>query len=316
MINVYKSTADTLVSVPIENLDHGCWINLISPSAEEIALISKLTGIMPDFLTAALDDEERSRIEIEEDQMLILIDIPMLRNNQDYDTLPLAIVATNSYIITICLTLNAVMSDFTAQTARNFNTFKKTRFLFQILYKSAILYIRYIRNINRRVDELERHLRKSMDNDELYKLLDLEKSLTYFSTSLRANFNVTERLLRLRSSNQVQHLIKMYEEDEDLLEDVIIEYRQAIEMVEIYSHILNGMLDVFASIISNNLNLVMRFLASVTIILAIPTMLSSFWGMNVPVPFSGMENGFWIIFCISFTLTIGGAYLLWRKRML
>ncbi len=316
MITVYKSTTGDLSVVPIESLELGCWINMVAPSAEEIALVTKLTGIMPDFLTAPLDDEERSRIEIEEDQMLVLIDVPILRNNQDYDTLPLAIIATGNYIVTVCLTVNAVLADFAAHTARSFNTYKKTRFLFQILYKSAVLYIRYIRNINRRTDELERHLRKSMDNDELYKLLDLEKSLTYFSTSLRANFNVTERLLRLRSANQVQHLIKMYEEDEDLLEDVIIEYRQAIEMVEIYTHILTGMLDVFASIISNNLNLVMRFLASVTIILAIPTMLSSFWGMNVPVPFADSEYGFVIVFIMAFLFAGSGTYFLWKKRML
>lgn len=316
MITVYKSVAGGLLTVPIENLDHGCWINMVSPSADELALIAEKTGITLDFLSSALDDEERSRIEIEENQMLILVDIPILKNNQDYDTLPLAIIATTDYIVTVCLTVNAVLADFTAHTARSFNTYKKTRFLFQILYKSALLYIRYIRNINRRTDELERHLRKSMDNDELYKLLDMEKSLTYFSTSLRANFNVTERLLRLRSANQVQHLIKMYEEDEDLLEDVIIEYRQAIEMVEIYSHILNGMLDVFASIISNNLNLVMRFLASVTIILAVPTMLSSFWGMNVPVPFTDYEHGFLIVVLLAFVLAGSGTYFLWKKRML
>lgn len=133
-----------------------------------------------------------------------------------------------------------------------FSTFKKTRFLFQILYKSATLYLKYIRIIIRRTDELEIHLRQSMENSELFNLLDLQKSLTYFSTSLRSNSIVLERLLRLRNATQSQHLIKVYEEDEDLLDDVIIEYKQAVEMVEMYSHILNSMMEVFASIISNN----------------------------------------------------------------
>ncbi|WP_019880462.1 magnesium transporter CorA family protein [Succinispira mobilis] len=315
MINLYKSSEDTICELAFDEIDKGCWVELINPSSDELALITEKTGVYLDFLTAALDDEERSRIEVEQDQLLILIDIPLLRSNKDYDTLPLGIIITTDYIITVCLEVNAVLADFSTHNARSFCTFKKTRFLFQILYKSALLYLKYIRNINRRTDELEQHLRKSMDNDELFKLLDLEKSLTYFSASLRSNFNVTEKLLRLRSTNQVQHLIKMYEEDEDLLEDVIIEYRQAIEMVEMYSHILNGMLEIFASIISNNLNLVMRLLASITIILAVPTMLSSFWGMNVPVPLSENPLGFLWVVGLAITLTSACAFWLWKKRM-
>lgn len=314
MLNIYKTTTYGIEEV--DKIERGCWVDLINPSSEEMEEITALTGVTLDFLSAALDDEERSRIEIEKEQLLILIDIPILRSNKDYDTLPLAIIITEEIIITVCLEANAVLATFSASKAKNCSTLKRTRFLFQILYKSATLYLRYIRNINRRTDELERHLRKSMENNELFKLLDLEKSLTYFSASLRSNHNVTEKLLRLRSTNQVQHLIKMYEEDEDLLEDVIIEYRQAIEMVEMYSHILNGMLEIFASIISNNLNIVMRFLASITIILAVPTMISSFWGMNVPVPFTDHPWGFFVIALIAVLLTAASSYWLWRKRMM
>lgn len=154
-----------------------------------------------------------------------------------------------------------------------------------------------------------------MENSELFNLLDLQKSLTYFTTSLRSNYIVTEKLLRLRSTNQSGHLIKLYEEDEDLLEDVIIEYKQAIEMVEMYSHILNSMMEVFASIISNNLNLVMKFLASVTIILAIPTTIGGLWGMNVPVPMEGNEFGFVTITSIALLISVGTGYWLWKRRM-
>ena len=198
-----------------------------------------------------------------------------------------------------------------------FSTFKKTRFLFQILYKSATLYLKYIRIIIKRTDELEQHLRKSMENSELFNMLDLQKSLTYFTTSLRSNYIVTEKLLRLRSTNQSAHLIliKLYEEDEDLLEDVIIEYKQAIEMVEMYSHILNSMMEVFASIISNNLNLVMKFLASVTIILAIPTTIGGLWGMNVPVPLSDSPYGFLVIGGTSLLVAGVTGYWLWKRRM-
>ena len=315
MYKIYKSSVNGLDELTTEQLEKGIWIDVISPSVDELYEISALTGVQFDFLAAALDDEEKSRIEFESDQILILIDIPLLRSNNDYDTLPLGIIITANAIITVCLEVNAVLADFSSSNYRVFSTFKKTRFLFQILYKSATLYLKYIRNINRRTDELEQHLRKSMENASLFNLLDVQKSLTFFSASLRSNYIVTEKLLRLRSTNQLQHLIKMYEEDEDLLEDVIIEYKQAIEMVEMYSHILNGMMEVFASIINNNMNLVMRFLAGVTILLAIPTVLSGLWGMNVPVPLADNEYAFFILIGIAAVISSTFAYFLWKKRM-
>ena len=315
MLTIYKSGCDGINELELDQLEKGAWLELVNPSHEELETVASLTNVQLDFLTAALDEEERSRIEVEKTEILVLVDIPVLRSNKDYDTLPLGIIITADYIITVCLEVNAVMADFCSYNTKFFSTFKKTRFLFQILYKSATLYLKYIRNINRRTDELEQHLRKSMENEELFKLLDLEKSLTYFSASLRSNYIVTEKLLRLRSTNQVQHLIKMYEEDEDLLEDVIIEYKQAIDMVEMYSHILNGMIEVLSSIISNNLNLVMKLLASVTIILAVPTMISSFWGMNVPVPFTDEPLGFTFVFLFAFLVTSAATYWLWKKRM-
>ena len=207
--------------------------------------------------------------------------------------------------MTVCLESNAVTSGFNAQTYKMFSTYKKTRFLFQILYKSATLYLKYIRNIIRRTDDLESHLRQAMENSKLFSMLDLQKSLTYFTTSLRSNYMVTEKLLRLRTTAQTQQLIKLYEEDEDLLDDVIVEYKQAIEMVEMYSHILQSMMEVFASIISNNLNLVMRF----------PTLISGLWGMNVPVPFAEVASGFFIVFGITCLVSLLAGFWLWKKHM-
>lgn len=315
MYKVVKSTDQGLDELELDNLEKGYWLNIVAPSMEELQEISAATKIQMDFLSAALDEEEKSRIEVDDDQILILVDIPFLRSNKDYDTLPLGIVVTEMGIATICLEPNAVTADFGAHNSKVFSTFKKTRFLFQILYKSATLYLKYIRIIIRRTDELEIHLRQSMENNELFNLLDLQKSLTYFSTSLRSNSIVLERLLRLRNATQSQHLVKVYEEDEDLLDDVIIEYKQAVEMVEMYSHILNSMMEVFASIISNNLNLVMKFLASITIILAIPTLISGLWGMNVEVPFSDNPYGFAIVVLLAVIVAIGSAVLLWKKRM-
>ena len=315
MYKIMKSTENGLDELELAGLEKGCWIDVVAPSEEELQEIAAATKIQMDFLTAPLDEEEKSRIEIEDDQILVLVDIPFLRSNKDYDTLPLGIIITENHITTVCLEPNAVTAEFGAHNTKIFSTFKKTRFLFQILFKSATLYLKYIRIIIRRTDELEKHLRQSMQNSELFNLLDLQKSLTYFSTSLRSNYIVMEKLLRLRSATQSRHLIKLYEEDEDLLEDVIIEYKQAVEMVEMYSHILNSMMEVFASIISNNLNLVMKFLATMTIVLAIPTLVSSMWGMNVPVPFADNPWGFAIVLTVALGVSGAAAYLLWKRRM-
>ena len=315
MYKIMKSTENGLDELELAGLEKGCWIDVVAPSEEELQEIAAATKIQMDFLTAPLDEEEKSRIEIEDDQILVLVDIPFLRSNKDYDTLPLGIIITENFITTVCLEPNAVTAEFGAHNTKIFSTFKKTRFLFQILFKSATLYLKYIRIIIRRTDELEKHLRQSMQNSELFNLLDLQKSLTYFSTSLRSNYIVMEKLLRLRSATQSRHLIKLYEEDEDLLEDVIIEYKQAVEMVEMYSHILNSMMEVFASIISNNLNLVMKFLATMTIVLAIPTLVSSMWGMNVPVPFANNPWGFAIVLTVALGVSGAAAYLLWKRRM-
>ncbi len=315
MYKIVKSSDNSLDELEIDFLEKGSWIDAVAPSEEELQEIAAAANIQMDFLTAALDEEEKSRIEIEDDQILVLVDIPFLRSNKDYDTLPLGIIITENYIVTVCLEPNAVTADFASHNSRMFSTFKKTRFLFQILYKSATLYLKYIRIIIRRTDELEQHLRESMQNSELFNLLDLQKSLTYFSTSLRGNYIILEKLLRLRSATQSQHIVKLYEEDEDLLEDVIIEYKQAVEMVEMYSHILNSMMEVFAGIISNNLNLVMKFLASVTIMLAIPTLITGLWGMNVDVPFAENPHGFTIVLSVSVFVSCLSGYLLWKRRM-
>jgi magnesium transporter len=304
-----------LAELEFNSLGKGAWIDLRSPTSDELTLVAQKTGILQDFLTAATDEEEVARLEIESGQVLILIDIPIFRSNKDYETLPLGLVITEDYFVTVCLEDTAFINELAATPAGFFDPAKKTRFLFQLLFKSATLYLKYIRNINKHTDELESSLRRSMENNELFKLLDLEKSLTYFSASLRSNYILTERLLRLRTNKQLSQIIRVFEEDEDLLEDVIIEYKQAIDMVEMYTRILSSMLEVFASIINNNLNIVMKFLAAMTIIMAVPTMVASFWGMNVPVPLSGHPLGFAMVSGISLATAFATAYLLWKKRL-
>lgn len=317
MLCMYKNNGEILLELSSASAEKGIWFNLVNPTIEELNEVASATNAPMDFLRSALDEEERSRTEIEDDCLLVITNIPVMRGIDTYDTLPLAIILTPDHIITVCLENNRVLADFSPATAKTFNTVKKTRFLFQILYKSATYYLMYVKQINRRIDEIERQLRRSMKNRELFQLLELQKGFTFFSAALRANGIVLERLLRIRMNTQLQHIIKVYEEDEDLLEDVIIENKQAIEMVEMYSHVLSGMMDTFASVISNNLNMVMKFLASMTILLAIPTMISSFFGMNLSIPF-GQENplGFWYVVFFSFALAIIGAYGLWKKGML
>ena len=242
---------------------------------------------------------------------------PVMRTFESYDTLPLAIILTPDYIITVCLEDTPVISDFNERTYRSFRTFKKTRFLFQILYKSVTYYLKYLRQIDKLSDEIEARLRESTQNKEILRLLELQKALTYFNASLRSNGAVLDKLMRLRSNHNLQNIIKLYEEDEDLLEDVIIENKQAREMVEMYSTILARLADTFSSIMSNNLNLVMRFLTAITILLAIPTVISSFFGMNVEgfPSFSQGMFAFVDICVISIALSVICATVLWRKNM-
>ncbi|MDA8228187.1 MAG: magnesium transporter CorA family protein [Desulfitobacterium hafniense] len=316
MFKIYKCDSEAFNELTLDKLVKNTWFNLVNPTIEELNMVAAATKAPLDFLKAALDEEERSRIELDENFMLVLTNIPVMLSETNYDTLPLGIIISPDFIITVCLENNPVVYEFNSESARTFNTAKRTRFLFQILYKSATYYLKYLRQINRQTDQIEVDLRRSMKNKEIFQLMDLQKGLTYFTASLRSNGVVMDRLLRLRLNSQSQHLIKMYEEDEDLLEDVIIENNQAIQMVEMYSHIMGSMTDAFASIISNNLNMVMKFLASMTIILAIPTMIASFWGMNVRVPFSdGNPFGFLFVLGIASVITAVSAFVLLKKRL-
>ena len=316
MLKIYKSLdSGPLQELTLKTLESGAWINIVDPTPYELKVVGNLTEVEPDFLRSALDDEERSHIDIEDDNVMILTNVPVVRDTGSYDTLPLAIIVTEEHIITVCLEETPVLSYFNEKTARMFRTFKKTRFLFQILYRTATFYLRYLRQISNQSDEIESKLRHSMNNQEILKLLELQKALTFFNASLRSNGAVLDKLMRLRTTTSMQPMLKYYEEDEDLLEDVIIENKQAREMVEMYSKIMGRLADTFSSIISNNLNQVMKFLASVTILLAIPTVISSFFGMNVPVPMEETPFAFWYIFFFAGAFVAVCGVLLWKRDM-
>ena len=312
MIRIFKTEDGAMHEK--EEMQPGCWIALTNPTVSEIIDIADTYQIDPDHLRAPLDEEERSRIEVEDEYTLILVDIPSIeeRNGKDwFVTIPLAIITTKDVLITVCLEETPVLTSFMDGRVRDFHTFMKTRFILQILYKNATQFLQYLRIIDKKSEVIERKLHQSQKNEELIELLELEKSLVYFTTSLRSNEVVLEKLLRIEK-------IKKYPEDTDLLEDVIVENKQAIEMANIYSGILSGTMDAFASVISNNLNIVMKFLATVTIVLSIPTMIASFYGMNVNshgMPFADSPYGFAIVLGLTLLLSLFVAYIFNKKDL-
>ncbi|MCL6591367.1 MAG: magnesium transporter CorA family protein [Firmicutes bacterium] len=328
MLQSYLTIGDELT--PIQNLmEKGIWIELTNPSDAELLKVSEEANISLDLLRAALDEEERSRIEVDGRSLLLLINVPVSEQNNgtlSYNTIPLGIIVNDNLVVTVCLQENPILIEFEYKKNKTFFTYKKTRFVLQILLKTASYYLRYLQQIDKKSGNIEKKLHGSMRNEELIELLNLEKSLVYFTTSLRANEIVMEKLMRLHLRSPAismdpdtavtSQILKMYAEDEEILEDVITENKQAIEMAETYSNILSGMMDAFASIISNNLNIVMKFLTSITIILALPTMVASFFGMNVAIPLQHSQFAFLIAILISLLLSITGFFLLKWKNML
>ena len=313
MINFYK-TDEQKNFKELKNLEKKCWIDIINPSFEELEDISKQTNTDLDLLTKLLDDEELPRIEIGDNASLIVIDTPYTtdtRYKHKYNTDPLGIIINNDgYFITVSLKKQALLNDFKNNRVKNFDIKKRTKFVIQILLRVAGIYQKELTSINNYINKKEKTLYNSTDNKELIDLLNIEKTLVYFSTSLKANDVVLEKLSK-------GNVLPLYEDDKDLLEDAMIENKQAIEMANIYREILTSMTDTYATIISNNLNDVMKFLAGITIVFSIPTMVASFIGMNVPLGNIASSNmSFVLIIVFSFILSIIIAIILRKKNML
>lgn len=315
MMEMYQTDLKTNEMKKTTQYEKGNWINMIAPTESEIKTICEKVQIQEDFIRYALDSEEKARIDVEDEDntILFIVDVPIREKEGDnmiYSTMPIGIIfVRDDYFITVSLKQNPIIQDITKGKMKNIITYKKSRFLLQLLYANSSLYLTLLKKINKETEIAESVLKDSMKNKELLKLLSLEKSLVYFTTSLKSNEVVMEKTMRGK-------IIKLYEEDEDILEDAIIENKQAIEMAKIYSDILNGTMDAYASIISNNLNRVMKYLTSITIILAIPTMVASYWGMNVPVPLQDNSWGFPIIFLFSIIIAVIATLWLNKKDML
>lgn len=294
MLSLHKTVDGKMTR--IQTFEKGVWVSLIYPTEEELNRVAKALHVEQDFLRAALDEEETSRIDMEDGQTLIIVDVPVEEKEGDapaYYTLPMGIIVTDQNIITVCLKEIPIIREFQDGLVKNAKTSQKTSFIFHLLLRSSGRYLQYLKQIDKLTSYMQMKLYKSQRNKELIQLLNLEKSLVYFNTSLKANEVTLEKILRGR-------IITLYEEDQDLLEDVLIEVRQAIEMNNIYSSILSGMMDAYASLISNNLNVIMKVLTSITILITIPTIVFGFYGMNVNLP----DTTWWFPICLSCGLAI------------
>ena len=306
MLEFYKTFGTE--TKKIDKPEPGSWISAIAPTEEEKNYLIEEMGILPEFVKSSLDAEESSHIDYDEDynQTLVIVDHPSAEEVEDgydknmlqYTTFPLGIVIMKGYVVTISLYENLNIDDMAQGRIKGVNTDLKTRFLLLLLLRISQRYLIYLRQIDRISSRTEQRLHKSMQNKELIQMLGLEKSLVYFSTSLKTDEITLNKIMRGKA-------IKLYDEDQDLLDDVLIEIHQAIEMCNIYSNILSGTMDAFASVISNNLNIVMKVLTVITIVMAIPNIIFSFYGMNVaglPFPQWWFPTGLAIVACIIATI--------------
>jgi len=309
MLTIYKNTLEGLQT--LENPTNGCWIKTTDPNPEEIKMLEGW-GIESELITYSLDQDEMARVERDDGYTLILLRIPHFQGETHdipYSTIPMGIIIKDNLIVTICRHESHITRILTNSKYRGFKTAKRYRFVLYVLLETAYRYLTYLREINRAMDQVEDQLQKSTRNRELLELLKFQKSLVYFTTALRSNGVMMERLQRMRMFNQ-------YEEDEDLLEDVLTENQQAIQTTHIQTEILSSTMDTFASIISNNLNAVMKVLATLTIVVSMPTLVASFFGMNVSLPGEGHPLAFLAIFGFSLALTSIAAFIFYKRDWL
>ena len=314
MVKMYNTDMLTNETSEVVAFQKGNWVNMINPTEEEIEDICVNLNIEQDFIRYSLDFEEKARIDIEDDgTILFIIDIPIIEkdvDNEVYTTMPVGVIfVRDEYIITVSIKENDIINKIEKNVGKRLSTYKKSQFLFQIFYENSSAYLNMLKIINKKTEDVEKNLKKNLKNENLLKMLNIEKSLVYITTSLKSNEIVMEKTLRGK-------IIKLYEEDEDILEDTLIENRQAIEMIQTYSEILNGITDIFGTIVSNNLNNVMKFLTSITVIISLPTMISSFLGMNVDFPFRTDIIGFICVIVVSILITVLATLWLSKKKML
>jgi magnesium transporter len=297
MMSIYRWENGGLKEV--SEFASSCWINLVDPSTTELESVLTYCQVPRDFLTDPLDAGERPRFDYEDDASLLIIHVPAPVSPEDeeeavspYRTVPLGIILSGLSVITVCSARTPVTTAFLDQIRRVCPPSDKYRFAFRLLWHAAVLYLRYINDIHNRTTTLEDELHESISNEVLLKMFQIEKTLVYFTTSLKAD---TIALARANTARQ----LTLSEDDRDYLEDAMVEYQQALETATIHANILNGTLDTFASLINNNLNNVMKYLTAATIFLAVPTLVASIYGMNIGLPFQGYAHAFALVMGVS-----------------
>jgi magnesium transporter len=307
MIRIYKTNNEKLDQ--IEEISPNCWIDMISPTDEEIDMVVKKTKIDRDLITKMLDENELPRIESSGDATLVVVDAPVVTEDDEdeYQTYPLGVIMSDrNYVVTVSTKKVTVLHNFRHGRVKNFRTAKKSRFLIQILSNISAEYLKILNRVYNEIESKEDKLQKSTSNEDLIDLLGTEKTLVYFTTSLKENDLVLERLT-------AGSAVRLYEGDADLLEDALIENRQAIDMAKIYRDILSSITGTYSTVVSNNLNDVMKFLAGITVVLSVPTMISSFMGMNVP--FGTFDDGAfsWLVLLVA-SIIASAIVFIWMKR--
>jgi len=306
MLTIYKTTEKGLEK--LETMTNGAWVNAVDPTPEEIEKLVNW-GMDMDYVNYSLDQDEMARMERDEDYTFILLRIPVYQPESDipYNTVPLGIMILGNKIITVCRYESDIFIPLTNGKHRYLKTGKRYRLALYIFLETAARYLNLLREINRATEAVEDRLQKSTQNRELLELLKYQKSLTYFATALRSNEVMMERVQRTQ-------LFNYYEEDQDLLEDVMTENQQAIQMTSINAEILSSMMDAFASIISNNLNVVMKALAALTIVLNMPIIVASLYGMNVTLPAQEHPMAFLMVIGLSLGLTSLATYIFYKRN--
>ena len=292
MLNIYRT--DERVLNKLTDFRDGVWVQMVDPTSNELSRVAEQYEIELDDLATAMDDEESSRISLEDGYTLILVDIPspeVRHEKKMYTTIPLGIILKQNAIITVCRENTPVVDYFILNKMKDFSTKKKMRFIYQILLRSATMYQAYLRGIDKKRIEIEERAGENTKDGDIIELHELESTLVYFATSLRSNSIVLERLRRYKR-------IEQYPEDMELLEDAMVEFQQAIEMTTIYRDIIDGTRELLASVMDNRLNTVMKYLTSITLVTTIPTIISGIYGMNLDerwVPFAKVPFGLSLI---------------------
>ncbi|MCQ2482851.1 MAG: magnesium transporter CorA family protein [Clostridia bacterium] len=308
MIEYYKSSClsnresgsknTNSVIVPTDAIVDDCWVDVFAPTAEEIEILKDRLGIPEDFIQDSLDEEERPRMDYDEDSgiVLIIVDIPFAKTEKTimkYETTPIGIILTKKNIVTISNYDIGILDQFKNNKVKGINLCFRTQFIFMMLLSFANEYLRLLRNIDKNLDLTASNLSKGIKNSDLYEIMEISKTLVYFTTSLKSDEALLEKLIRSRA-------VKKFDEDNELLDDVIIEFKQAHEMSEIYSTIVNNTQDAYSSIINNNMNVVMKILAAATFILEIPNIFTSFFGQNCPMPWDeSFREHPWPFICLT-----------------